>query len=36
MAEEAIRLVLAHRQDHGLAIPSDTAPEIRTVTVATG
>jgi antitoxin HicB len=36
MAEEAIRLVLAHRQDHGLAIPSDTVPEIRTVTVATG
>lgn len=32
--EEAIRAVLAYRRDHGLAIPSDAAPEIRRVTVA--
>lgn len=33
-AEEAIRAVLAYRQDHGIAIPSDTLPEVRRVTVA--
>ena len=33
-AEEAIRAVLEYRRDHGIAIPSDAAPEIRRVTVA--
>lgn len=33
-AEEAIRLVLDYRRDHGLPIPADAAPEIRRVTVA--
>lgn len=33
-AEEAIRLALSYRQDHGMAIPSDAHPEIRHVTVA--
>ncbi len=33
-AQEAIRAVLAFRQDRGLAIPSDTPPDIRRVTVA--
>jgi antitoxin HicB len=33
-AEEAIRLVLSYRQDHGIAIPSDALPEVRRVTVA--
>jgi antitoxin HicB len=33
-AQEAIRAVLEFRQDHGLAIPADAAPEIRRVTVA--
>ena len=33
-AEEAIRAVLAYRQGHGIAIPSDALPELRQVTVA--
>jgi len=33
-AEEAIRAILAYRQEHGIAIPSDANPEIRRVTVA--
>jgi antitoxin HicB len=33
-AEEAIRAVLAYRQEHGFGIPSDAYPEIRRVTVA--
>lgn len=33
-AKEAIRAVLAYRRDHGLAIPADAHPEIRSVTVA--
>ena len=33
-AEEAIRAVLDYRQAHGLTIPSDAIPEIRSVTVA--
>ena len=33
-AEEAIRAILAYRRDHGIAIPADTPPEIRRVTVA--
>jgi antitoxin HicB len=33
-AEEAIRAVLAFRQDRGIAIPSDALPEVRRVTVA--
>jgi antitoxin HicB len=33
-AEEAIRAVLAYRRSHGLAIPPDAPPEIRSVTVA--
>ena len=33
-AEEAIRAVLAYRQDHGIAIPADALPEVRHVTVA--
>jgi antitoxin HicB len=33
-AEEAIRAVLAYRQDSGIAIPPDALPEVRRVTVA--
>jgi antitoxin HicB len=33
-AEEAIRAVLDHRRAHGLTIPPDALPEIRSVTVA--
>jgi antitoxin HicB len=33
-AEEAIRAILAYRRAHGISIPSDSAPEIRRVTVA--
>ena len=33
-AEEAIRLIVSYRRDHGIAIPSDARPEIRRVTVA--
>ena len=33
-AEEAIRAVLDYRRAHGLAIPADAIPEIRSVTVA--
>jgi antitoxin HicB len=33
-AEEAIRAIVSYRRDHGIAIPSDMAPEIRRVTVA--
>ncbi len=32
--EEAIRLIVSYRRDHGIAIPSDARPEIRRVTVA--
>jgi len=34
MAEEAIRLVLGYRRDHGLPIPADASPRVRKVTVA--
>jgi antitoxin HicB len=33
-AEEAIRAILAYRQEQGMAPPSDAHPEIRQVTVA--
>ena len=33
-AEEAIRLVVSYRRDHGIAIPTDARPEIRRVTIA--
>ncbi len=33
-AAEAIRAVLAYRQDCGIAIPPDALPEVRRVTVA--
>lgn len=33
-AEEAIRAILAYRQDQGMKIPADARPEIRRVTVA--
>jgi antitoxin HicB len=33
-AEEAIRAILAYRQDNGIAIPTDARPEVRRVTVA--
>ena len=33
-AEEAIRAVLAYRRDNGIAIPADSPPEVRRVTVA--
>jgi antitoxin HicB len=33
-AEEAIRAILAYRQDNGIAIPADACPEVRRVTVA--
>lgn len=36
MAEDAIRLVLDHRREHGLPIPADAAPSVRKVTVAAG
>ena len=31
--EEAIRAILAHRRDNGIAIPADAQPEVRRVTV---
>ncbi|HYB55410.1 MAG TPA: type II toxin-antitoxin system HicB family antitoxin [Alphaproteobacteria bacterium] len=34
MAEDAIRLVLAHRREHGLPIPADASPTVRKITVA--
>jgi antitoxin HicB len=34
MAEEAIRAILDYRRDHGIAIPADTSPTVRRVTVA--
>jgi antitoxin HicB len=34
MAEDAIRLVLAYRRDHGIPIPSDAQLTVRTITVA--
>jgi len=33
-AEEAIKVILDYRRDHGLLIPSDAHPEVRRVTVA--
>lgn len=33
-AEDAIRAVLAYRQDHGISIPADAHPQIRQVSVA--
>ena len=33
MAEEAIRLVLDYRRDHGIPIPLDAAPRVRKVTI---
>ena len=33
MAEEAIRGVLEYRRDHGIAIPGDASPMVRTITV---
>jgi antitoxin HicB len=33
-AEEAIRAILDYRRAHGMAIPPDAIPEIRSVTVA--
>ena len=33
-AEEAIRAILAYRQDNGIPIPADALPEIRRVSVA--
>ena len=33
-AEEAIRAVLAYRRENGIAIPADSPPEVRRVTVA--
>jgi antitoxin HicB len=33
-AEEAIRAILAYRRENGLAIPPDTHPEVRRITVA--
>ena len=34
MAEDAIRVVLDYRKDHGIPIPMDAAPTIRKVSVA--
>jgi antitoxin HicB len=34
MAEDAIRLVLEYRRDHGISIPNDAQPKVRKVTVA--
>jgi antitoxin HicB len=33
-AEEAIRALVEHRQEQGIALPSDARPEIRRVTIA--
>ena len=33
MAEEAVRGVLEYRRDHGIDIPGDTYPTVRTITV---
>lgn len=33
-AREAIQAILAYRRENGLAIPADSQPEIRRVTVA--
>ena len=33
-AEEAIRAIIAYRQEQGIALPSDARPEIRRVTIA--
>ena len=33
-AEEAIRAILEYRRDNGIAIPADTRPEVRRVTIA--
>ena len=35
MARDAITLVLDHRRDHDLPIPSDVLPEVRKVRIAT-
>lgn len=34
MAEEAIRMVLAYRLEHGIEISADVSPTLRKVTVA--
>ena len=34
MAEEAIRAILGYRRDHGILIPADASPTVRTITVA--
>lgn len=34
MAEEAIRAILDYRRDHGILIPTDASPTVRTITVA--
>ena len=34
MAEDAIRLVLAYRRDHGIPIPGDAQPTVRKITIA--
>jgi antitoxin HicB len=33
-AEEAIRLALSYRQDHGMSVPTRTQTEVRHITVA--
>ena len=33
-AEDAIRLVLAYREENGIDIPSDALPQVRQVTIA--
>jgi len=35
MAEEAIRLALDYRRDHGLAIPKDMSPKVKKIAIAT-
>jgi len=34
MAEDAIRLVLAYRRDHGIPIPGDAKPKVRKISKA--
>ncbi len=34
MAEDAIRLVLEYRREHGLPVPSDASPRVRKITIA--
>lgn len=34
LAEDAIRLAISYRLDHGEAVPEEVTPEVREVTIA--